>query len=52
MSDCKAEARAKSGNEVVVTGGYTFGGDVDGGPGGGEDGGGGGDGRDGDRDFD
>ena len=41
------EARAKSDNAVVGTGGSGFGGDADGGLGGGVDGGGVGDGRDG-----
>ena len=41
------EARSKSGNVVVGTGGSVFVGDADGGPGGGLGGGGGGDVRDG-----
>ena len=36
----KAEAGAKAGNKMVVTGGFGFGGDVDGGPGVRTDGGG------------
>ena len=42
MSGDETEARSKSGNSVVKTGGSGFGGDADGGPGGGADGGGGG----------
>ena len=41
MSVSKAEARAKSDNEVVGTGGSGFGGDADRGLAGGADGGGG-----------
>ena len=40
MSGGEAEARAKGGNAVVVTGGSVFGGDADGGPGVGAYGGG------------
>ena len=40
MSDGEAEAGSKGGNAVLVTGGFGFGGDVDGGPGGGSDRGG------------
>ena len=39
------EARSKGGNVVMKTGGFVFGGDVDGVPGGGENGGFGGDGQ-------
>ena len=46
MSGGKAEARAKGRDMVMVTGGYVFGGDVDGGLGGRSDGREGGDGRD------
>ena len=45
MSGDEAEARAKSDNEVVIIGGFGFGGDTGGGLGGGSNGGGGGDGR-------
>ena len=50
MSGGEAEARAKGVNAVVVTGGFGFGGYVDGGPGGGGDGGEREDGWDGDCD--
>ena len=45
MSCSKAEARDKSDNAVMGTGGYVFGGDADSGPGKGADVGGGRDGR-------
>ena len=47
MSGGKAEARSRSNNAVVVTGGSGFGGAADEGPGGGADRGGGGDRQDG-----
>ena len=50
MSGGEAEARANGGNVMVGTGGFLFGGYVDGGPGGGADRGVGGDVRDGDFD--
>ena len=46
MSGDKEEARAKGGNTMVVTLGFGFGRDADGGPRGRVDGGGGGDGWD------